>query len=91
MPTAPLWRESHADWNTPEAALNDVDQEERASSRGAAISEPSTWAEVQPSAGAREEREVVALVAHGLSNDETAGAMTLSSSTAKTHVSRAMI
>ena len=37
------------------------------------------------------EREVVALVAHGLSNDEIAGTMVLSPATAKTHVSRAMI
>jgi DNA-binding CsgD family transcriptional regulator len=37
------------------------------------------------------EREAVALVAHGLSNDELAGAMVLSPATAKTHVSRAMI
>ena len=37
------------------------------------------------------EREVVALVAHGLSNDEIAAAMVLSPATAKTHVSRAMI
>ena len=37
------------------------------------------------------EREVVALVAHGLSNDEIAQAMVLSTATAKTHVSRAMI
>ena len=37
------------------------------------------------------EREVVALVAHGLSNDEIAEAMVLSPTTAKTHVSRAMI
>jgi DNA-binding NarL/FixJ family response regulator len=36
------------------------------------------------------EREVLALVAHGLSNDEIAAAMTLSPTTAKTHVSRAM-
>ena len=36
------------------------------------------------------EREVVALVAHGLSNDEIAAAMVLSPTTAKTHVSRAM-
>jgi DNA-binding NarL/FixJ family response regulator len=36
------------------------------------------------------EREVLALVAHGLSNDEIAAAMTLSPATAKTHVSRAM-
>ena len=37
------------------------------------------------------EREVVALVAHSLSNDEIAAAMVLSPATAKTHVSRAMI
>ena len=37
------------------------------------------------------EREVVALVAHGLSNDEIAAALVLSPTTAKTHVSRAMI
>src|SRR6202042_360053 len=37
------------------------------------------------------EREVVALVAHGLSNDEIAEALVLSPTTAKTHVSRAMI
>jgi DNA-binding NarL/FixJ family response regulator len=37
------------------------------------------------------EREVVALVAHGLSNDEIAESMVLSPTTAKTHVSRAMI
>jgi DNA-binding NarL/FixJ family response regulator len=39
----------------------------------------------------RREREVVALVAHGLSNDEIANTMVLSPATAKTHVSRAMI
>jgi len=37
------------------------------------------------------EREVVALVAHGLSNDEIADALVLSLATAKTHVSRAML
>jgi DNA-binding NarL/FixJ family response regulator len=37
------------------------------------------------------EREVTALVAHGLSNEEIAAAMVLSPATAKTHVSRAMI
>jgi DNA-binding NarL/FixJ family response regulator len=37
------------------------------------------------------EREVMALVAHGLSNDEIAAAMVLSPTTAKTHVSRAMV
>jgi DNA-binding NarL/FixJ family response regulator len=36
------------------------------------------------------EREVVALVARGLSNDEIAKTMVLSPTTAKTHVSRAM-
>jgi DNA-binding NarL/FixJ family response regulator len=36
------------------------------------------------------EREVVALVAEGLSNDEIAARLYLSSATAKTHVSRAM-
>ncbi|KQZ68850.1 response regulator [Nocardioides sp. Root151] len=36
------------------------------------------------------EREVVALVAHGLSNDEIADRMVLSPMTAKTHVSRSM-
>jgi DNA-binding NarL/FixJ family response regulator len=37
------------------------------------------------------EREVVALVAHGLSNDEIAETLVLSPTTAKTHVSRSMI
>jgi DNA-binding NarL/FixJ family response regulator len=37
------------------------------------------------------EREVAALVAHGLSNDEIAETMVVSPTTAKTHVSRAMI
>jgi DNA-binding NarL/FixJ family response regulator len=37
------------------------------------------------------EREVVAMAAHGLSNDEIAEVMVLSPTTAKTHVSRAMI
>ncbi len=36
------------------------------------------------------EREAVALVAHGLSNDEIAGRMVISPLTAKTHVNRAM-
>ncbi|MBF9128755.1 response regulator transcription factor [Plantactinospora sp. S1510] len=36
------------------------------------------------------EREVVALAAHGLSNDEIAAQMVISLATAKTHISRAM-
>ncbi|GAA3588191.1 response regulator transcription factor [Nonomuraea rosea] len=36
------------------------------------------------------EREAVALVAQGLSNDEVAGRMVISSLTAKTHINRAM-
>lgn len=36
------------------------------------------------------EREVLALVAHGLNNDEIAERMVVSPTTAKTHVSRAM-
>ncbi len=51
-------------------------------------------ADVLPSADldllTNREREVVALVAHGLSNDEIAEQMVLSPMTAKTHVSRAM-
>ncbi|MDA0564792.1 response regulator transcription factor [Streptomonospora sp. S1-112] len=50
---------------------------------------------VGPSAGAlnaltNREREVTALVARGLSNDEIAARMIISPATAKTHVSRAM-
>jgi DNA-binding NarL/FixJ family response regulator len=37
------------------------------------------------------EREVVALVAEGLTNDEIAGRLVMSAATARTHVSRAMI
>jgi DNA-binding NarL/FixJ family response regulator len=51
-------------------------------------------ADVLPSADVElltpREREVVALVAHGLSNEEIAERMVLSPMTAKTHVSRAM-
>ncbi len=50
--------------------------------------------EVHPTAGpdllTRREREVVALVGRGLSNDEIATHMVISPTTAKTHVSRAM-
>lgn len=37
------------------------------------------------------EREVMALVAEGLTNEEIAGRLIMSAATAKTHVSRAMI
>jgi DNA-binding NarL/FixJ family response regulator len=37
------------------------------------------------------EREAVALVARGLSNDQIAGRMVISPTTAKTHVNRAMV
>jgi DNA-binding NarL/FixJ family response regulator len=50
--------------------------------------------EALPSAGlevlTNREREVMALVARGLSNDEIAAHMVISPTTAKTHVSRAM-
>jgi DNA-binding NarL/FixJ family response regulator len=36
------------------------------------------------------ERQIVGLVAHGLSNDDVAASLTISRATAKTHVSRAM-
>jgi DNA-binding NarL/FixJ family response regulator len=51
--------------------------------------------EPQPMAGLEQltarEREVMALVAEGLSNDEIAGRLFVSPATAKTHVSRAMV
>ena len=47
-------------------------------------------ASADPDVLTNREREVVALVAHGLSNDEIAERMVLSPMTAKTHVSRAM-
>jgi DNA-binding NarL/FixJ family response regulator len=37
------------------------------------------------------EREVMALVGNGLSNEEIAGRLVVSPATAKTHVSRAMV
>jgi len=37
------------------------------------------------------EREITALVGHGLSNDEIAARLVISPATARTHVSRAMI
>jgi DNA-binding NarL/FixJ family response regulator len=51
---------------------------------------PDAAASADMEALTNREREVVALVAHGLSNDEIADALVLSSATAKTHVSRAM-
>jgi DNA-binding NarL/FixJ family response regulator len=51
---------------------------------------PDALATVGLEALTNREREVVALVAHGLSNDEIAASMVLSPTTAKTHVSRAM-
>jgi len=60
------------------------------------ISEFATRAKVPPASEALEEltdreREVMALAAGGLSNDEIAARLVVSPATAKTHVSRAMI
>jgi len=51
--------------------------------------EPTTTADL--AALTDREREVMALVAEGLTNDEIAGRLFLSPATARTHVSRAMI
>jgi DNA-binding NarL/FixJ family response regulator len=48
-------------------------------------------AEERLAALTQREREVLALVAHGLTNDEIATRLTLSPATARTHVSRAMV
>ena len=55
-------------------------------SRPPAAVSPSAARELTP-----REREVVALVGHGLSNDDIAERMVLSPTTVKTHVSRAMM
>jgi DNA-binding NarL/FixJ family response regulator len=83
----------------------DLLQALRVSMRGDALLSPAVTrrllsefvaraADVLPAADAglltNREREVVALVAHGLSNDEIAERVVLSPMTAKTHVSRAM-
>jgi DNA-binding NarL/FixJ family response regulator len=83
----------------------DLLQALRVTMRGDALLSPSVTrrlisefvarpADVLPSAEVdlltNREREVVALVAHGLNNDEIADRMVLSPMTAKTHVSRAM-
>lgn len=57
------------------------------------LAEPITHAEIDADALqllTEREREVVALVAHGLSNDEIAERLFISPLTAKTHVSRAL-
>lgn len=78
----------------------------RVVSRGDALLSPSVTRRLmeraagQPASGAVDERrlgvltdrerEVIALVAQGRSNDEIAGGLTISRATARTHVSRAM-
>jgi DNA-binding NarL/FixJ family response regulator len=56
-------------------------------------SRPTRPAQTPPSMAVltEREREVVALVAQGLTNDEIAGELVLSPATARTHVSRAMV
>src|SRR3954447_2767396 len=58
-----------------------------------AVRAPAPAAEPPPAMSVltEREREVVALVAHGLSNDEIAARLVLSPATARTHVSRAMV
>jgi DNA-binding NarL/FixJ family response regulator len=51
---------------------------------------PEPYPKVAPGVLTNREREVVRLVAGGLSNDEIAAHMVISPTTAKTHVSRAM-
>jgi DNA-binding NarL/FixJ family response regulator len=51
---------------------------------------PDALAAADMEALTNREREITALVAHGLSNDEIAARMVLSPTTVKTHVSRAM-
>ncbi|OLF08641.1 DNA-binding response regulator [Actinophytocola xanthii] len=51
---------------------------------------PEAYPKAGPDVLTRREREVVRLVARGLSNDEIAAHMVISPTTAKTHVSRAM-
>jgi len=90
---------------TPSPAARDTPSPAAPGSAGSAASpaasRPSTSRPAAPSAGVRaappglasltdREREVVALVATGLSNDEIARQLVVSPLTAKTHVSRAM-